>query len=302
MNEPQRDDTRLGALLAFSAYLFWGMVTVYWKALDEFDPFELIGWRIATSVVVLVGVLVATRRFMPLLGALGDRTLLARTMAASVLLTINWTMFVWAVVNEHVVETALGYFISPILTTMLGVFRLRERLSLLQRTSLVFAALGLVILTVAYGRVPWIALSIAGSWSVYGYLKKQVPLGALESLAAETLVLAVPALLFLAWGWNASTSVSNNATTVEWVLVALSGTITAIPLLLFGAASRRTPLSILGPMQYLVPTIYFVLGWAIFDEEVSPVKLAGFSLIWICLVLVVIDLFTTQRRRTVAVT
>lgn len=302
MNEPQRDDTRLGALLAFSAYLFWGMVTVYWKALDDFDPFELIGWRIATSVVVLVVVLVATRRFVPLVVALGDRTLLARTMAASVLLTINWTMFVWAVVNEHVVETALGYFISPILTTMLGVFRLRERLSILQRTSLVFAALGLVILTVAYGRVPWIALSIAGSWSVYGYLKKQVPLGSLESLTAETLVLTVPAVLFLTWGWDASTSVSNNATTVEWVLVALSGTITAIPLLLFGAASRRTPLSILGPMQYLVPTIYFVLGWAIFDEAVSPVKLAGFSLIWICLVLVVVDLFTTQRRRTVAVT
>ncbi len=302
MNESQRDDTRLGALLAFSAYLFWGMVTVYWKALDDFDPFELIGWRIATSVVVLVVVMVATRRFVPLVMALGDRTLLARTMAASVLLTINWTMFVWAVVNEHVVETALGYFISPILTTMLGVFRLRERLSVLQRTSLVFAALGLVILTVAYGRVPWIALSIAGSWSVYGYLKKQVPLGSLESLTAETLVLTVPAVLFLAWGWDASTSVSNNATTVEWMLVALSGTITAIPLLLFGAASRRTPLSILGPMQYLVPTIYFVLGWAIFDEAVSPVKLAGFSLIWICLVLVVVDLFTTQRRRTVAVT
>jgi chloramphenicol-sensitive protein RarD len=302
VNESQRDDTRLGALLAFSAYLFWGMVTVYWKALDDFDPFELIGWRIATSVVVLVVVMVATRRFVPLVMALGDRTLLARTMAASVLLTINWTMFVWAVVNEHVVETALGYFISPILTTMLGVFRLRERLSVLQRTSLVFAALGLVILTVAYGRVPWIALSIAGSWSVYGYLKKQVPLGSLESLTAETLVLTVPAVLFLAWGWDASTSVSNNATTVEWMLVALSGTITAIPLLLFGAASRRTPLSILGPMQYLVPTIYFVLGWAIFDEAVSPVKLAGFSLIWICLVLVVVDLFTTQRRRTVAVT
>lgn len=302
MNEPQRDDTRLGALLAFSAYLFWGMVTVYWKALDEFDPFELIGWRITTSVVVLVFLLVATRRFIPLLSALTDRTLLARTFAASVLLTINWTMFVWAVVNEHVVETALGYFISPILTTMLGVFRLRERLSVLQRTSLAFAALGLVILTVAYGRVPWIALSIAASWSTYGYLKKQVPLGSLESLTAETLVLTVPAAAFLAWGWDLPTSVSNNATPVEWVLVALTGTITAIPLLLFGAASRRTPLSVLGPMQYLVPTIYFLLGWAIYDEEVSAVKLVGFSLIWICLVLVVADLFTTQRRRTVAVT
>jgi chloramphenicol-sensitive protein RarD len=282
--------------------MFWGMVTVYWKALDEFDPFELIGWRITTSVVVLVAILLAKRRFTPLLGALRNRTLLFRTCAASVLLTVNWTMFVWAVVNEHVVETALGYFISPILTTVLGVVRLRERLSVLQRTAITFAGIGLLILTIAYGRIPWIALSIAVSWSLYGYLKKLVPLGALESLAAETMVLAVPATLFLAWGWNAETSIATNATTVEWVLVALTGTVTAIPLLLFGAASLRTPLSILGPMQYLVPTIYFLLGWAVYDEAVSAAKLVGFGAIWVCLVLVIVDLFTTQRRTAPALT
>jgi chloramphenicol-sensitive protein RarD len=282
--------------------MFWGMVTVYWKALDEFDPFELIGWRITTSVVVLVAILLVKRRFTPLLGALRNRTLLFRTCAASVLLTVNWTMFVWAVVNEHVVETALGYFISPILTTVLGVVRLRERLSVLQRTAITFAGIGLLILTIAYGRIPWIALSIAVSWSLYGYLKKLVPLGALESLAAETMVLAVPATLFLAWGWNAETSIATNATTVEWVLVALTGTVTAIPLLLFGAASLRTPLSILGPMQYLVPTIYFLLGWAVYDEAVSAAKLVGFGAIWVCLVLVIVDLFTTQRRTAPALT
>jgi chloramphenicol-sensitive protein RarD len=302
VTDAQRDDTRIGALLAFSAYMFWGMVTVYWKALDEFDPFELIGWRITTSVVVLVAILLAKRRFTPLLGALRNRTLLFRTCAASVLLTVNWTMFVWAVVNEHVVETALGYFISPILTTVLGVVRLRERLSVLQRTAITFAGIGLLILTIAYGRIPWIALSIAVSWSLYGYLKKLVPLGALESLAAETMVLAVPATLFLAWGWNAETSIATNATTVEWVLVALTGTVTAIPLLLFGAASLRTPLSILGPMQYLVPTIYFLLGWAVYDEAVSAAKLVGFGAIWVCLVLVIVDLFTTQRRTAPALT
>lgn len=302
MTDTQRDDTRIGALLAFSAYMFWGMVTVYWKALDEFDPFELIGWRITTSVVVLVAILLFKRRFTLLLGALRNRTLLFRTCAASVLLTVNWTMFVWAVVNEHVVETALGYFISPILTTVLGVVRLRERLSVLQRTAITFAGIGLLILTIAYGRIPWIALSIAVSWSLYGYLKKLVPLGALESLAAETMVLAVPAALFLAWGWNAETSIATNATTFEWVLVALTGTVTAIPLLLFGAASLRTPLSILGPMQYLVPTIYFLLGWAVYDEAVSAAKLVGFGAIWVCLVLVIVDLFTTQRRTAPALT
>lgn len=300
MNNSPRDETRIGASFAFGAYMFWGMVTIFWKALDNFDPFELIGWRITTSVVVLVAILLGMRRLTPLIVALGNPTLLARTFAASILLTINWTMFVWAVVNEHVVETALGYFISPLITTMLGVVRLRERLSLLQRASLAFAGSGLVILTVAYGRIPWIALSIAVSWSMYGYLKKLVPLGALESLTAETVVLTIPAVLFLLWGWNSTTSVANNASTLDWLLVLLTGTITAIPLLLFGAASRRTPLSILGPMQYLVPTIYFVLGWAIFDEAVSAAKLAGFALIWVCLVLVIVDLFTTQRRQVVS--
>jgi chloramphenicol-sensitive protein RarD len=135
---------------------------------------------------------------------------------------------------------------------------------------------------------------------MYGYLKKLVPLGALESLTAETVVLTIPAVLFLLWGWNSTTSVANNASALDWLLVLLTGTITAIPLLLFGAASRRTPLSILGPMQYLVPTIYFVLGWAIFDEAVSAAKLAGFALIWVCLVLVIVDLFTTQRRQVVS--
>ena len=302
MSNAQRDDTRYGALLAFGAYMFWGMVTVYWKALDEFDPFELIGWRITTSAVVLVAILIATRRLGALMIALRDRTLLIRTAVASVLLTINWTVFVWAVVNEHVVETALGYFISPILTTILGVVRLRERLSGLQRLAIAFAVLGLLVLTVAYGRVPWIALSIAVSWSLYGYLKKLVPLGALESLASETMVLAIPAALFLAWGWTASTSVAVNASSVEWILVALTGTVTAIPLLLFGAASRRTPLSILGPMQYLVPTIYFLLGWAVYDEVVSAAQLAGFALIWVCLALVVVELFSTQRRTATALT
>jgi chloramphenicol-sensitive protein RarD len=135
---------------------------------------------------------------------------------------------------------------------------------------------------------------------MYGYLKKLVPLGALESLTAETVVLTIPAVLFLLWGWNSTASVANNASVLDWLLVLLTGTITAIPLLLFGAASRRTPLSILGPMQYLVPTIYFVLGWAIFDEAVSAAKLAGFALIWVCLVLVIVDLFTTQRRQVVS--
>ena len=290
-----RDDAKTGVGFAFAAYFVWGMVTVYWKTVDQFDPFELIAWRINTSFAVLAVVLIAMRKVRLVIEALRNPRLALRITMASALLTINWSMFVWAVVNEHVVETALGYFISPILTTALGVVRLSERLSPRQKAAMSFAMLGLVILTFAYGRVPWIALAIAGSWSVYGYLKKNVPLDSLVSLTAEVTVLVVPATTFLAVVWQRDFSVATNASPTEWFLVSLTGTVTAVPLLLFGAASSRTPLSVLGPMQYIVPTIYFILGWAVFDEEVTTSKFIGFSMIWVCLVLVVLELIGTRR-------
>ena len=290
-----RDDAKTGVGFAFAAYFVWGMVTVYWKTVDQFDPFELIAWRINTSFAVLAVVLIAMRKVRMVIEALRNPRLALRITMASALLTINWSMFVWAVVNEHVVETALGYFISPILTTTLGVMRLSERLSPRQKAAMSFAMLGLVILTFAYGRVPWIALAIAGSWSVYGYLKKNVPLDSLVSLTAEVTVLVVPATIFLAVVWQRDFSVAMNASPTEWFLVSLTGTVTAVPLLLFGAASSRTPLSVLGPMQYVVPTIYFILGWAVFDEEVTTSKFIGFSMIWVCLVLVVFELIGTRR-------
>lgn len=290
-----RDDAKTGVGFAFAAYFVWGMVTVYWKTVDQFDPFELIAWRITTSFAVLAVVLVITRKVRLVVSALGKPRLALRITMASALLTINWSMFVWAVVNEHVVETALGYFISPILTTALGVIRLSERLSPRQKAAMSFAALGLIILTFAYGRVPWIALAIAGSWSMYGYLKKNVPLDSLVSLAAEVTVLVVPATIFLLVIWQREFSVATNASPSEWFLVSLTGTVTAVPLLFFGAASSRTPLSLLGPMQYIVPSIYFVLGWAVFGEEVTTTKFIGFSMIWVCLVLVVLELIGTSR-------
>lgn len=296
------DEIRTGVGFAFAAYFVWGMVTLFWKTVDQFNPFELIAWRVTTSFVVLAVIMIGLRRVHLVVEALRQPRLLARISVASALLTINWSMFVWAVVNEHMVETALGYFISPILTTALGVVRLSERLNTRQKLAMSFAATGLVILTVAYGRVPWIALSIAGSWSVYGYLKKNLPLDSLVGLTSEVSVLTIPAIVFLAVIWGRDFSVATNAVGVDWFLVSLTGTVTAVPLLLFGAASSRTPLSILGPMQYMVPTIYFVLGWAVFGEEVSAVKFSGFAMIWVCLVLVILDLFSTRKAERIPAT
>ena len=299
MSQPaHRQDTSQAAVaLSFSVYFLWGALTLYWKELRDFDPFELIGWRIASSVVVLVVVMSATRRLRPLLIALRNPQLFLRIFLASVLLTINWATYVWAVVNDHVLETALGYFIAPVLTIVIGVGILHERLRLFQKVAVAFAVGGIAVLTIAYGRVPWIAITIASSWSFYAYLKKKVPLQPLESLTAEVLVLAVPAIAFLFATWNNVDSVSNTANFTEWIFVAFTGVITAVPLLMFASASQRTPLTILGPMQYIVPTMNFLIGWLLFDELLTSSKVAGFALIWVCLALVLTDLFRTQRQQ-----
>jgi len=299
MSQPaHRHDTSQAAVaLSFSVYFLWGALTLYWKELKDFDPFELIGWRIASSVVVLVVVMSATHRLQPLLIALRNPQLFLRISLASILLTINWATYVWAVVNDHVLETALGYFIAPVLTIVIGVGVLHERLRMIQKVAVAFAVGGIAVLTIAYGRVPWIAITIAGSWSFYAYLKKQVPLQPLESLTAEVLVLAVPAIAFLFVTWNNAESVSNTANLTEWIFVAFTGVITAVPLLMFASASQRTPLTILGPMQYIVPTMNFFIGWLLFDELLTSSKVAGFALIWVCLALVLTDLFRTQRQQ-----
>ena len=285
---------------SLSVYFIWGALTLYWKELHGFDPFELIGWRITSSVLVLVAVMLATGRLVPLLRSLRSPQLLIRIALASVLLTINWATYVWAVVNDHVIETALGYFIAPILTIVVGVFVLHEKLRSIQRVAVTFAVGGIVVLTVAYGRVPWIALIIATSWTFYAYLKKKVPLQPLESLTAEVIVLAIPAFIYLCTTWSNVDSVPNTANSVEWAFVAFTGVITAVPLLMFASASQRTPLTILGPMQYIVPTMNFLIGWLMFDELLTSSKVAGFSLIWVCLALVLTDLFRTQRRQQTA--
>ena len=299
MSQPaHRQDTSQAAVaLSFSVYFLWGALTLYWKELQDFDPFELIGWRIASSVVVLVVVMSATRRLRPLLIALRTPQLFLRISLASILLTINWATYVWAVVNDHVLETALGYFIAPVLTIVIGVSVLHERLRMIQKVAVAFAVSGIAVLTIAYGRVPWIAITIASSWSFYAYLKKKVPLQPLESLTAEVLVLAVPAIAFLFATWNNVDSVSSTANFTEWIFVAFTGVITAIPLLMFASASQRTPLTILGPMQYIVPTMNFLIGWLLFDELLTTSKVAGFALIWVCLALVLTDLFRTQRQQ-----
>lgn len=284
-----------------AAYLLWGFLTIYWKALSDFPALELIGWRLLMAVALLMVVLAVTGRLTALKTTARDRRLRRRIALAAVLLVTNWTAYVYAVVADHVIETALGYFMAPLGTMLIGVVVLGERLRTAQRLAVGLAVAAVLVLTVSYGRVPIVALMLAATWSVYGLLKKQVPLHPFESLAAETSTLALPAVAVIAWGASQTDSVVRTASLAQWVLILGSGAITVLPLLLFAGAAQRVPLSVLGPIQYLVPSINFLLGWLIYGEDLPLSRFLGFALVWSGLVVVAADsLRRRQPRREVA--
>ena len=274
----------------------WGLLTIYWKQLHDFDAFELIGWRITASTVLMAIVLTVGKRWMHLRVLLHDRALLARVAAAAVLLTVNWTSYVWAVVHGHVLETALGYFIAPLGTVIVGVLVLHEPLRRALKVALVLAVGAVVMLTVSYGRVPWLALAIAVSWTAYGYIKKHVPLTPIESMAAESFILVVPAAAVAIALAGRADSIPNSASHVELTFALFSGLATIAPLMLFAYAAQRTPLTVIGPMQYIVPSMNFVIGWLIYDEALPPSRVVGFALVWVGLAVLTADSVRRARR------
>lgn len=289
---------RSGAAVGISAYLIWGLLTLYWKLLGDFAPLEMIGFRITTSLVMLVAFLTWRRRFVDLVRHVTSTRLWGRIAIASLVLAVNWTSYVVVVAEDHVVEAALGYFIAPLATMTIGVRVLGERMRSAQIATALLGVGSVVVLTIGYGRVPVYALLIAGSWSTYGYLKRTVPLSPIDSLTAETVVLLVPALALVIWHLQYSTNVFRSADGVEWAAVLLLGVITVVPLTMFAFAAQRIPMTVIGPMQYSVPVINFLLGWLAFGEDVSGTKFAGFALVWIALVVLTIDTVRRARRTT----
>lgn len=289
---------RSGAAVGISAYLIWGLLTLYWKLLGDFAPLEMIGFRITTSLVMLMVFLAWRRRLVALVRHVTSAGLWARITVASVVLAVNWTSYVVVVAEDHVVEAALGYFIAPLATMTIGVRVLGERMSSAQIVTALLGVGSVVVLTIGYGRVPVYALLIASSWSTYGYLKRTVPLSPIDSLTAETTVLVVPAIALVVWHLQYSTNVFRSADAVEWVAVLLLGVITVVPLTMFAYAAQRIPMTVIGPMQYSVPVINFLLGWLAFGEDVSGTKFAGFGLVWVALVVLTVDTVRRTRRTT----
>jgi chloramphenicol-sensitive protein RarD len=293
------EDERHGLEAAVVAYLMWGLLTLYWKELADFDPVELVGWRVATAGLVMTAGLVLMGRFRNL-RLLLDPSTLASVVAASLLLTVNWSTYVWAVSNDHVIDTALGYFLAPLGTMAVGVFLLGERLTPLKRVSIACAVAAVIVLVVSYGAMPWVALLLAVSWTSYGFVKRRVALDPVTSLTGELLVLIVPAIAIVVARFGSAEGVPREASDVELLLVLGTGVITATPLLLFAYAAKRVPFTILGPANYLIPVTNFLLGWLIFDEALPPSRVIGFVLVWCALVFATVDMVRGAEKPGIA--
>jgi chloramphenicol-sensitive protein RarD len=259
---------------------------------------EIMAHRVVWSLVFVLVVLTFRRRWEWVRPLLADRATMARLSLAAVLIAANWALYIWGVNNEHVVETSLGYFVNPVVTVLLGVLVLHERLRRLQWAAVAVGAAAVVVLTVDYGRPPWIALGLAGSFATYGLLKKQVGprVGALQSLTVETAVIALPALGFLVALELRGEGQLGHSGVGHGLLLASAGVVTAVPLIFFAAAARRVPLSILGLLQYLTPVLQFLLGVLLYQEPMPASRLVGFTLIWAALALLTFDSLRQRRR------
>ena len=287
---------RIGLLTGFSAYGLWGVFPLVFHLLDEVSPVEILFHRIVWSLVVVVAVLVVQRRGRELRAVARNRRSRRILTVAAIFIAANWLTYIWAVNNGHVVDAALGYYINPLITVALGVFVLGEQLRRAQRIALGFGAAAVVVLTVANGTVPWISLVLACSFASYGYCKKSADVAALPSLAVETAVLFPIAAVGLAVIASRGTLAFTNGTAGRDLLLAGLGVVTAVPLLLFATAATRIPLSMLGLLQYVTPTMQLLCGVVILGEDLPPERVAGFVLVWIALTVLASDAIGNERR------
>ncbi len=258
---------------------------------------EILAHRVVWSLVVVLGLLAAQRRVRQLRTLLHRRRSAGLLTLAAVVIAVNWGTYIYGVNSEQVVETSLGYFVNPLVTVLLGVVVLGERLRPAQWAAVGVATLAVVLLTVDYGRPPWIALTLAFSFGSYGLLKKKANAGAVEGLAVETAVLFIPALIFIVFLQGSGEGTLGGEGIAHPILLAGSGVVTAIPLLFFGAAATRVPLTRLGLLQYLAPTMQFLLGVVLLDEAMPAERLVGFGLVWVALAIFTTDTVANARRQ-----
>jgi chloramphenicol-sensitive protein RarD len=285
---------KLGLLFGVSAYSLWGAFPLYWPLLEPANPLEIVSHRAVWTLVFCFIVLAATKALKSTLVTLKRPTVAVKLFLSSLLISINWLVYIWATNNEHVVEASLGYYINPLIIIGFGVIFLKEKMRPLQWAAVSIATLGVLVLTFDYGRLPWIALALAVSWGSYGLIKKQLGLGALEGLAIETFISSFFYLAYLIYIGNQGTGQFGQS----WGLTALlisAGAVTAIPLLLFNGSTNRLPFTTIGLLQYITPTLQFSIGVWVLNEDMPTARWIGFLIIWAALVALAIDLIKSSR-------
>ena len=289
--------SRQGFLFGIAAYLLWGGFPLYWPLLEPAGSVELLAHRILWSVVTLGVLVLVLRRSRQFRALFGDRRVFLLLALAAVVITVNWGTYIYGVTNDRVVETSLGYFINPLVTVLMGVVLLGERLSRPQWVAIGVGGLACLVLTVDYGHPPWIALVLAFSFGTYGLAKKQAGAEAVESLTLETLLVAPLALCYLAWLVAHDQSTFGTEGTGHALLLMSAGLVTALPLLCFGAAAIRVPLVTLGLLQYLAPVLQFLLGVLWFQEDMSTGRWIGFALVWVALAIFTFESIRHRRQQ-----
>lgn len=285
-----------GLFYGIAAYFLWGVFPIYWKLLNKVSAIEILMHRMVWSLLFLVFIL-AIRRHWHWLRIVRNRPKILWTIALSALLLgLNWFTFIWAINHGFIVEASLGYFINPLLNVALGVIFLRERLRRLQGVAIAIALLGVIYLTVTYGAVPWIALTLASTFGLYALLRKTAALDSLEGLSLEMALLFLPAIAFILHGEFSGTAAFLHGDWTRSLLLILAGAVTAIPLLFFSAAVRRAPLVVIGLLQYLAPTLQFAIGVLIYGEPFNRTRFIGFCFIWVALIIYAAEGVIRRRR------
>ncbi|RPF35523.1 EamA family transporter RarD [Streptomyces sp. TLI_185] len=296
MTGKSRGERRTGLLNGFAAYGMWGLVPLFWPLLKPAGAIEILAHRMAWSLVFVGAALVVMRRWTWAGELLRQPRRLGLVAVAAAVITVNWGVYIWSVNSGHVVEASLGYFINPLVTIAMGVLLLKERLRPVQWVAVGTGFAAVVVLTVGYGQPPWISLTLAFSFATYGLVKKKVGLGGIESLAAETAIQFLPAVAYLLWLTSHGSSTFATEGAGHGALLAATGVVTALPLVCFGAAAIRVPLSTLGLLQYLAPVFQFLLGVLYFHEAMPVERWAGFALVWVALCLLTWDAFRSASR------
>jgi chloramphenicol-sensitive protein RarD len=283
-----------GLLFGISAYIIWGLLPLYWQLVEEAGAYEILAHRGIWSLLICISLLALRKQLKSAYEMVRSSRTLSLLFLASGLLTINWGVYIWSVTVNRVVEAALGYYITPLINVTFGVLLLREKLRPSQWIAVALAAAGVVILTLGYGSLPWIALVLAISWGSYSLIKKSLNLGALETLSLETLFAFLPNLVFLFIIQGNGSAEFGSTWTISLLLFG-AGAATVIPLLLFNGSTTRLPLSTVGLLQYITPTIMFFIGIFINNEDISKTKVIGFAFIWLALAVLSRDLYRSSR-------